>query len=583
MKQLLETHLSTVVKGLLDELRISTQMVYPIELERVKDSRHGDFASNIAMVLAKPLKKPPKEIAETITSLFPDFDQLEKIEIAGPGFINFYLKQNSYYKTLSGILTEGKKYGSSKFGKNRKALLEFVSSNPTGPIHVGHARGAAYGATLANIMKTVGYKVTREFFINDVGRQMDILTLSAWMRYLEHFNANAIAFPANAYQGDYLKNIAAKLAELKGDFYTVPISTFESIALTDHNQEEQIDKLIAISKSALGKNNCSFIFNYALNQILDEMREDLGKFGVHYDNWFSERSLIEDGSVKACIDSLQHKNIIYEKDGALWFRSTNYGDEKDRVVVRKNGQTTYFASDIAYHLNKFERGYDTIINIWGADHHGYIARIKGAVTALGRDTDKLQILLVQFATLYRKNEKLQMSTRSGEYVTLTQLCDEIGNDASRFFYVIRKAKQHLDFDLELAKSQSNDNLMYYIQYAHARICSVVKLMRERGLEFNVKSSFNNTSMLIQDQELALLKSLACYPEVVLTAAKNYEPHTIAFYLRDLAHEFHTYYNSVHILTKDTGLRQARICLIMATRQVISNGLNLLGVSAPEEM
>jgi len=583
MKQRLETQLNAAVKKLLEEFPISTDVEYLVELERVKDSNHGDYASNIAMVLAKPLKKSPRDIATAITNLFPDSDQLERIEIAGPGFINFYLKQNLYYQTLSDVLTEGKKYGCSVFGNKQKILLEFVSSNPTGPIHVGHARGAAYGATLSNIMEAVGFEVTREYYVNDVGRQMDILTLSVWLRYLQHLNACVVAFPTNAYQGDYLKGISTKLADLKGDIYSAHVSAFDSISETDPDQEKHIDELIAVSKLALGEDNYRFILDYALNQILDEIREDLSEFGVHYDNWFSERSLIEDGSIKKCIDSLQHNNEIYEKDGALWFRSTNYGDKKDRVVVRENGQITYFASDIAYHLNKFERGYDLIINIWGADHHGYISRVKGAVNALGADTDKLQILLVQFATLYREKEKLQMSTRSGEYVTLTQLRDEIGNDASRFFYITRQAKQHLDFDLELAKSQSNDNPVYYIQYAHARICSVLNQIQERGLELNIKSGLENTTLLVQDQELSLLKSLTNYPEVVLTAAKNYEPHTIAFFLRDLANEFHTYYNSFHFLIDDANLRHARICLILATKQVISNGLALLGVSAPEEM
>jgi arginyl-tRNA synthetase len=349
------------------------------------------------------------------------------------------------------------------------------------------------------------------------------------------------------------------------------------------DEDKKIDQIITLAKSTLGQQVYASLFDFSLKQMLAEIRDDLSAFGVTFDNWFSERSLITNGAVAACIARLEAKGDIYEKDGAKWFCSTRYGDEKDRVVVRENGQMTYFASDIAYHLNKFERGFDEVIDIWGADHHGYIPRVKGAIAALGMDPGKLTVLLVQFATLYKGDQKLQMSTRSGEFVSLNELRAEVGKDAARFFYVTRKSEQHLDFDLELAKSQSNDNPVYYIQYAHARICSVFKQLQDRGMQFDQLSAVNNLTALTEPNEAALVKTLSRYTELIVTAAFNREPHMLAFYLRDLANDFHTYYNSCQFLVDDINVRQARLCLILATKQIIRNGLGLLGVSAPEEM
>ena len=582
MKQRLEEELNKAIDGYCAQQNIEPGTGYRAEVERSKDTAHGDFATNAAMVLAKQHGMKPRDLAQEIIQRIPLGDLVEKVEIAGPGFINFFLTQSAYRESISEILHSAENYGRLDFGSGKKLLIEFISANPTGPLHIGHGRGAAYGAALCNLLEAAGFDVTREYYVNDAGRQMDILTLSIWLRYLALCGLG-FPFPENAYQGDYIKQIAENLHSKEGSGFAVSPDTAGELSSNDFDQERELDRLINFAKEHLGEKNYSVIFNLGLTQILDDIKNDLEEFGVHIDNWFSELSLIKNNYVEQCIEKLQSGGHLYQKDNAKWFRSTGYGDEKDRVVIRENGQSTYFASDIAYHMNKFDRGFDTAINIWGADHHGYISRVKGSLQALGLDPEDLHILLVQFAVLYRDKTKVSMSTRSGEYVTLKQLIDEIGKDAARYFYVTRKSEQHLDFDLDLAKSESNENPVYYIQYAHARICSVLRQMQERGYTYDQDIALANLSLLKEEHESRLIKTLSRFPEVILTAARNYEPHLIAFYLRDIATDFHAYYNSHQFLVEDAGLRQSRIGLVLATRQVLQNGLSILGVSAPEEM
>ena len=555
-------------------------------VERARDESHGDLATNAALVNAKAARMKPRELAQKLTGALADDPAVERVEIAGPGFINFFLSPGAYQAVVPLILEQGHGYGRSDLGKDRRVQVEFVSANPTGPLHVGHGRGAAYGAVVADLLEAVGFEVHREYYVNDAGRQMDILGTSVWLRYLELCGED-LAFPANGYRGDYVWDIAATLHREHGDAYRHSVDEVFAELPADEpdggDKEDHIDALIARARQLLGDNRYRFVFELGLNTILDDIRDDLELFGVTYQEWFSERSLTESGAVNKVIDRLRDSGYLYEKAGAWWFRSTDFGDEKDRVVVRDNGQTTYFASDIAYHMDKLERGFDRVIDIWGADHHGYVPRVRAALQAIGDDPSKLDVLLVQFAVLYRGGEKVQMSTRSGEFVTLRELRKEVGRDAARFFYVMRKCEQHLDFDLDLAKSQSADNPVYYVQYAHARICSVLRQAGERDIPVEPSAGDANLELLQAEHEQALLKALDRYPEVVEAAALNEEPHQLVHYLRDLANAFHTYYNAQQFLVDDVWLRDARIKLILAAREVLRNGLNLLGVSAPETM
>ena len=567
-----------------DALRVlePLNLVTIIDFTRPKQVTHGDYSCNLAMHLAKSMHKNPRDVATLLINAMPTSPYLEKIEIGGAGFINLFLKISVKQQFLCYVLEDGEKFGQSKLGLGKKIQVEFVSANPTGPLHVGHGRGAAFGASLANILTAVGFSVTREYYINDAGRQMDILALSTWLRYLE-LNGLNVAFPSNAYQGEYVCDMAKLICkEHQNRYFHQPSLLPENIS-QDNAEEEvdaeaQLDKLIIEAKKLLGK-DYAYIQNFVLAKQLQDGCNDLMEFGVIFDTWFSEQSLFQSGAVARAIQLLEQKNHLYQKDGAKWFRSTDFGDEKDRVVQRENGQFTYFASDIAYHINKFERGFDRIIDVWGADHHGYIPRVMGAILALEFDAKKLEIALVQFAVLYRNGVKTSMSTRSGEFVTLRELRQEVGNDAARFFYVLRKSDQHLDFDLDLAKSQSNDNPVYYVQYAHARIHSVLEQWGE-----NITTLINSdVTLLTSASELSLLQKLIDYPEVVDTAAKELSPHLIAFYLRDLASEFHSYYNATRFLIPEIPLRLARLTLIAAIRQVLANGLIMLGVNAPNKM
>ena len=548
-----------------------------VVIDRTKDAQHGDYASNIALQLARTLKRKPRDIAEALVKALPASPFIEKTDIAGAGFINFFLKPAFKQQRVKDILAQGDAYGRSELGRRKKVQVEFVSANPTGPLHVGHGRGAAYGASLANVLEAAGFEVEREYYVNDAGRQMDILAVSTWLRYLELAGEN-VPFPSNAYRGEYVRTMAQALLA-RGRTYVRPgAEILRDLPDAAADPEPHLDALIARAKELLGP-GYDEIHSYALEEQLADCRDDLTEFGVVFDNWYSERSLYESGRVEHVIQRLAAAGHLYEKDGAKWFRSTTFGDEKDRVVQRENGQYTYFASDIAYHADKFERGHDLAVDVWGADHHGYVPRVKGALEALSLAKERLLVALVQFAVLYRHGEKVSMSTRAGEFVTLRELRHEVGNDAARFFYVLRKSDQHLDFDLDLAKSQSNENPVYYVQYAHARVCSVhaqwsgdVSLLAEA-----------DTALLTSDHERVVLDRLMLYPETVEQAARDFAPHAIAFYLRELAADFHSYYNATRILVEDEPLKLSRLALATAVRHVLRNGLALLGVSAPEKM
>jgi arginyl-tRNA synthetase len=549
-----------------------------IVLDRPKDPRHGDYACNLALQLARTLKRNPRDIAATIVAALPASPFLEKAEVAGAGFINLFLKRSFKQRIVSEILARPDAFGRNTSGGGKRVQVEFVSANPTGPLHVGHGRGAAYGASLSNILQTAGYNVAREYYVNDAGRQMDILALSTWLRYLELAGV-VLPFPPNGYQGDYVRAMAESLwAEHSSRFVRAAADVMDVAPNQTEAPEAYLDALIQRAKSLLGA-DYDVVHGHALNAQLADIRDDLTEFGVVFDEWFSERSLHTMSAVETVLEKLTASGHVYNKAGARWFRSTQFGDEKDRVVQRENGHATYFASDIAYHLNKFERGYDVVIDVWGADHHGYIARVKGALEALGLENERMTVALVQFAVLYRNGEKVSMSTRSGEFVTLRELRREVGNDAARFFYVMRKSDQHLDFDLDLAKSQSNENPVYYIQYAHARVC---RLHEQWGGDVESLRTVD-LAPLESDHELALLEKLAAYPEAIEAAARDLSPHIIAFYLKDIAGDFHSYYNATRILVADEAVTLARLALASAVRHVLRNGLALLGVSAPERM
>ncbi|MEN9596883.1 MAG: hypothetical protein RL236_1317, partial [Pseudomonadota bacterium] len=556
-----------------------------VHIERTRDTAHGDFATNIALMLAKPAKTNPRQLAEQIIAALPINEAISKVEIAGAGFINFFMNSNAQYQVIADIHAAGRLFGKSQIGAGKKVQVEFVSANPTGPLHVGHGRGAAYGSVVGNLLTATGFEVHREYYVNDAGRQMDILATSVWLRYLEACG-ETFTFPSNAYRGDYVRDIAQKLVESHGKNYSHSTATvFADLPLDEPeggNKDDYIDALILRAKALLN-DGYRVVFDAGLNDILSDIKDDLAEFGTTYNQWFSERSLMDDGSIERSLAVLKSNNYLYEKDGATWFKSSELGDEKDRVVIRDNGQYTYFASDIAYHWNKLERGFDVLIDIWGADHHGYIARVRAALTALGADQTKLNVLLVQFANLWRGTEKVSMSTRSGEFVTLRELRDEVGRDAARFFYVMRRSEQHMDFDLELAKSKSNENPVFYVQYAHARVCSVFRQLTEKGFTQDVALGMTNLAELTAEHETALLTTLARYPEVIERAATQYEPHLIINYLRELATDFHTYYNAHQFLVESDTVRNARLNLITAIRQVLVNGLTLLGISTPEVM
>ena len=579
MKLIVAQLLENALAGLPELTDVSADLAVESTIERTRDTSHGDFASNIAMRLAKPAKMNPREIAGKIIEQLGDSDQVDKAEIAGPGFINFYLSAAAFHGELHTILDQGVCYGRQEAKQEPRILLEFVSANPTGPLHVGHGRHAAFGATVGNLLEATGYEVAREYYVNDAGRQMDILGVSVWLRWLES-QGTEVPFPEAGYRGDYIQDIAVAID-------TQGIDAIDSDTLgkdlPDGDKEVVIEALIKKAKGLLGDDGFDRIRQQSLESIRADIEDDLAEFGVTFDRWYSEQSLTTNNRIEDALAVLEERGMLYKKDGATWFRATDFGDEKDRVVVRENGNKTYFASDIAYHFDKRERGFDHLIDILGADHHGYVSRVQGGLTAMGYAAEDLEVELVQFVALYRSGEKMQMSTRSGEFDTLRRLRAEVGNDAARFFYVSRSNDQHLDFDLDVAKSESNDNPVYYIQYAHARIASVFRQLSERTLQYDVANGHDNLPLLTEVQEKTLMTSLSRYPEVVDLAAKNRAPQHLVHYLRDLANDFHTYYNAHAFIVDNAGLRNARLVLISAAQTVIANGLDILGVSAPETM
>lgn len=585
MKQLIQQEIKMALKA--EGLAALSSAI--IQVDYAREKSHGDFSSNIALVLAKSVKMQPRLLAEKIITHIDctkSTSLIERLEIAGPGFINFFLKKTAWHPIVGQILTQGSQFGASDKGKGKSVLVEFVSANPTGPLHVGHGRGAAYGDSLVRLLRTMGYQVCADYYVNDAGRQMNILTVSVWLRYLEACGEHFV-FPSNAYRGAYIRGIVAQLLSQHGKkFYKPVVSVFVDIPADEPegDKEAHIDALIIKAKTLLGDSDYQEIFTTSLHEILHDIKEDLGAFRVNFDYWFSENSLFSTGFVNKTIERLKANGFTYEASGALWFKSTEFGDDKDRVLIRENGQATYFAADAAYRLSILEeRGFEKMINVLGADHHGYITRIHAVIQALGYPTASLTALLVQFAILYRGEKRIQMSTRSGEFITLRELREEVGSDAARFFYVLRRAEQHMDFDLELAKEQSNANPVYYVQYAYARICSVMRQLAAKHLTWDKTSGINSLPSLQERQELDLLILLNRYPEVVEQAANYYEPHVIAHYLRDLAQAFHIYYNQHIFLIEASELRNARLNLIAATQQVISNGLDLLGVETLEVM
>ncbi len=579
MKSIVAQHLQDALAGMPELADAAGDLSIESTVERTRDASHGDFASNIAMRLAKPAGKNPRELAAMFVEQLGDSDQIDKVDIAGPGFINFHLSAAAFHAEIRSILSEGSNYGRQAHKEKPRILLEFVSANPTGPLHVGHGRHAAFGATVGNLLQAAGYSVSREYYVNDAGRQMDILGASVWLRWLES-KSTLIPFPEAGYRGDYIRDIASEIDTTGIE----PVAAEELLdAIPDDDKEVVIEALIAKAKSTLGEADFDRIRQQSLESIRADIEDDLAEFGVTFDCWFSEQSLTTSHRIDDALAVLEERGMLYKKDGATWFRATDFGDEKDRVVVRENGAKTYFASDIAYHFDKRERGFDFLIDILGSDHHGYVARVRAGLEAMGYKATDLEVPLMQFVALYRNGKKMQMSTRSGEFDTLRQLRAEVGNDAARFFYVSRSNDQHLDFDLDVAKSESNDNPVYYIQYAHARIASVYRQLAERSLAWDSAQGRANLVLLTEPQEKALATTLSRYPEIIELAANNRAPQHLVHYLRDLANDFHTYYNAHAFIVDNAKLRDARLTLITAARIVIANGLELLGVSAPETM
>ena len=580
MKDNIKKTLSQILEDLYSQIEPEVKNL-KISIQDNKEKEHGDLATNIAMVLAKPLKKNPKEIAEEIKQNFVLDEKIIKIEVAGPGFLNFFLSKDSHGEILEQIQKENKDFGKSG-SKQSKVLIEYVSSNPTGPLHVGHGRGAVFGSVLSSLLEEAGFEVDQEYYVNDFGRQMNILATSAWIRYCQLFSSE-IKMMQQGYQGDYLLPVAKKLKDEKSDsLFKIEESLIEK--LNSEDQDDEFTDQLVESLRVILKEEFQYIREFALSEILHLIKADLEQCGVHHNAWFSESSLYgNDGStdskVDVSIEELKSRGFIYEEGGAIWFKSSSLGDDKDRVLRRGNGEYTYFASDVAYHLDKYDRGYDRVINVWGSDHHGYLPRVRAAMDACDRDINKLEVIFIQFANLVKAGKKVSMSTRSGDFITLNELMNEVTTEAARFFYINRKADQHLEFDLDLAKEQSKDNPLYYIQYAHARICSV---LRKAENEFEDFDSVE-LALLGSEKEIEILKLLRQYPQLIERSARAGEPHLLCYFLRDLSGVFHSYYNSEKFLIEDKELMTSRLFLLKGVKQVIANGLRVLGIKAPEEM
>jgi arginyl-tRNA synthetase len=557
-------------------------------IERSRDAAHGDFATGVAMRLAKSARSNPRKLAERIIAAMPVNTLVAKTEIAGPGFINFFMAPAAWQAEMERVLAEGAAYGRGGGGGGRRTIVEFVSANPTGPLHVGHGRHAAFGATVANLLEADGWRVHREYYVNDAGRQMDILAASVWLRYLE-LCGESLPFPANGYRGEYVLPVAARLRERHGERLRRPAAEVLRGLPPDEaaggDKDRYVDAIIERARLLLG-DGFRIVFDAGLADMLADIRGDLAEFGVNFDRWYSEQDLgdgRDGGPIDRALRRLREHGRVFEREGATWFRATEFGDEKDRVVVRANGQKTYFASDIAYHLDKRERGFELLVTILGADHHGYVARVRAGLAAMGEPPESLEVPMVQFVTLWKGGEKVAMGKREAQFVTLRDLRAEVGNDAARFIYVMRSNDQTLDFDLELAKKQSNDNPVYYVQYAHARIASVLKQAAERGLPFDEACGRSALDSLDEPAELALMREIGRWPEIVRQGAEQHAPHLVVHYLRELAQAFHACYAALPFIVDDARTRNARLALIAAARQVLVNALSILGVSAPETM
>lgn len=549
-------------------LKIFPEFSGNFQVSKPQDSLHGDWTSNLALIMAKQMKRNPRELANEIVETLESPQSFEKIVIAGAGFLNFYLKEEMFFEKTKEF-AKGK--FETPFEKNpKKILLEYVSSNPTGPIHVGHGRSAAFGSALANLLKKAGNNVTQEYYLNDRGLQAKTLGLSVFLR-MQELQGIDVNLPEGCYAGEYVKVLALKAKKkFKKKFLLKGIDTSSLESLDDWF------KLIEDSFK-----DFSDLSNFVIEIQTDQIKKDLDSFNVQYDSWFKESDLFKNNLIQKSIKKLK-EDEVEEKEGALWFKSTNYGDEKDRVLVRDNDEPTYFASDIAYHENKFKRNFDEIINIWGADHHGYIPRVKASIESLGLDSEKLKTLLIQFVSLKERGQRVQMSTRSGEFVELSELVNDVGIDSTRYYFLARKAEQALEFDIDLAKKTDKDNHVYYIQYAHARICSIKKELKKRNIEFELETSLEKLNLL-KENEKDIISLINGYPEILEQCYKNYELHPLCFYLRDLSSKFHSFYNSEKIISENKDYSDAKIALSTAVQEVIKNGLNILGINCPEVM
>jgi len=556
-----------------NSLNKASLKIYPefsgnFQVSKPQDSLHGDWTSNLALIMAKEMKRNPRELANEIVETLESPQSFEKIVIAGAGFLNFYLKEEIFFEKT-------KEFAKGKFEtpleKNpKKILLEYVSSNPTGPIHVGHGRSAAFGSALANLLKKAGNNVTQEYYLNDRGLQAKALGLSVFLR-MQELQGIDVNLPEGCYAGEYVKVLALKAKKkFKNKFLLKGIDT---------SSLESLDDWFNLIEDSF--KDFSDLSNFVIEIQTDQIKKDLDSFNVQYDSWFKESDLFQNNLIQKSIKKLK-KNEVEKKEGALWFKSTNYGDEKDRVLVRDNEEPTYFASDIAYHENKFKRNFDEIINIWGADHHGYIPRVKASIESLGLDSKKLKTLLIQFVSLKERGQRVQMSTRSGEFVELSELVNDVGIDSSRYYFLARKAEQALEFDIDLAKKTDKDNHVYYIQYAHARICSIKKELKKRNIEFELETSLEKLNLL-KENEKDIISLINGYPEILEQCYRNYELHPLCFYLRDLSSKFHSFYNSEKIITENKDYSDAKIALSTAVQEVIKNGLSILGINCPEVM
>jgi len=548
----LRQQISSALQACFDHNTLHSGVFPVVQIEVPGNPEHGDYATNLAMAMARSEKKSPRQIAEALVEQLAVCEFLSKVDIAGPGFINFTLAPSCWFEVLNDIAASGSNFGSSRIGQGRKVQVEFVSANPTGPLHIGHGRGAAVGDAVAAILEATGYDVQREYYVNDAGNQVATLGRSIWMRVREQLG-DTVVFPEDGYQGEYIRDLAEKLRA-------------EDPAVATLETQDAIKRCSA----------------FGVGKILDWIAEDLRMFGITFDNWFSEQSLYDRNMVDLELAKLSEKGLSYEQDGALWLRTTKFGDDKDRVLIKSDGSPTYFASDVAYHMEKFDRGFDRVIDVWGADHHGYVPRMKAVVVGLGHPPEDLEVLLIQMVNLLRDGQPFTMGKRSGNFITLREVIDEVGSDACRFSFLMRRSDSQLDFDLELAKRQSNDNPVYYVQYAHARVCSINRNAEEQGVLLE-KGEKIDLACLTLAEELALAKQLSHYPETVTGAAQNCEPHRLVYYLQDLAAQFHSYYNRQRVLVEDAATAQARLYLANGVKTVLANALGLLGVKAPEQM